>query len=66
MKKYVLKDADGNYYEDIGSYYRCKDPVITTKNKAEAHTFVTREVAVDLMWVLSAVYDHKFELEEFT
>lgn len=65
MKKYVLKDADGNYYEDIDSYYRCKDPIITTKNKAEAYTFVTREVAVDLMLVLSAVYDHKFELEEF-
>lgn len=42
MKKYVLKDADGNYYEDIDSYYRCKDPVITTKNKAEAYTFVAR------------------------
>ena len=66
MKKYVLKDSDGNYYEDINSYYRCKDPIITTKNKAEAYTFMNREVAVDLMWVLSAAYGHKFELEELT
>lgn len=64
MKKYVLKDADGNYYEDIGSYYCCKNPVITTKNKDEAYAFVSREVAGDIMWVLSAVHDHKFELEE--
>lgn len=66
MKKYVLKDSSGNYYKDIDSYYCCKDPVITTKNKAKAYTFVTREVAVDLMWVLSVVHDHKFELEELT
>lgn len=64
MKKYVLKDADGNYYKDIDS--RFKDPVITTKNKAEAHTFVTREVAGDFIWLLSAVYDRKFDLEELT
>lgn len=64
MKKYVLKDADGNYYKDIDSYYPSKDPVVTTKNKDEAYTFVTREVAEDLMWVLSVVHDHKFELEE--
>ena len=31
MKKYVLKDAYGNYYKDIDSHF--KYPVITTKNK---------------------------------
>lgn len=62
MKKYVLKDADGNYYKDIDS--RVKNPVITTKNKAEASIFMVRRVSEDFMWVLSMVYDHKFELEE--
>lgn len=62
MKKYVLKDADGNYYKDIISHF--KDPVITTKNKAEAHTFVTMEVAGDFIWLLSVVHDRKFDLEE--
>lgn len=64
MKKYVLKDADGNYYKGINSFF--KDPVITTKNKAEASIFVTRVAPGDLMLVLSAVHDHKFELEELT
>lgn len=62
MKKYVLKDSSGNYYKDIDSHV--KDYVITTKNKAEAHAFVTREVAGDLIWLLSAIYDRKFDLEE--
>lgn len=62
MKKYVLKDADGNYYKNIVSQF--KDPVITTKNKAEAHTFATMEVAGDFIWLLSVVHDRKFDLEE--
>lgn len=64
MKKYVLKDTAGNYYKDIDS--RVKGYVITTLNKAEAHTFVTREVAGDFIWLLSAIYDRKFDLEELT
>ena len=64
MKKYVLKDTAGNYYKDIDS--RVKGYVITTLNKVEAHTFVTREVAGELIWLLSAVYDRKFDLEELT
>lgn len=62
MKKYVLKDTAGNYYKDIDS--RVKGYVITTLNKAEAHTFVTREVATNFIWVLSVVHDRKFDLEE--
>lgn len=62
MKKYVLKDADGNYYKGTNSL--CKDPVIITKNIAKARTFGTRGVPEDLTWVLSMAYDHKFKLEE--
>jgi hypothetical protein len=64
MKKYVLKDTAGNYYKNIISHF--KDPIITTKNKDEAHTFATREVAGDFIWLLSVVHDHKFDLEELT
>lgn len=62
MTRYVLKDADGNYYKNIVSDF--KDPVITTKNKTEAHTFATMEVAGDFIWLLSVVHDREFDLEE--
>ena len=62
MKKYVLKDSSGNYYKDIDSHV--KDYVVTTKNKEEAHSFVTVEVVSDFIWLLSAIYDRKFDLEE--
>lgn len=62
MKKYVLKDTAGNYYKNIVSDF--KDLVITTKNKTEAHTFATMEVAGDFIWLLSVVHDREFDLEE--
>ena len=62
MKKYVLKDSSGNYYKDIDSHV--KDYVVTTKNKEEAHSFMTVEVVSDFIWLLSAIYDRKFDLEE--
>lgn len=62
MKKYYLKDSSGNYYKDIDS--RVKDYVVTTKNKDEAQGFEYLAVAEDFMWFLSAVHDHKFDLEE--
>lgn len=62
MKKYVLKDADGNYYKDIDS--RVKDYVVTTLSKNEAHAFATREVATDFIWLLSVIHDRKFDLVE--
>lgn len=64
MKKYVLKDTVGNYYKDIDSHV--KDYVVTTVSKNEAHTFATREVATNFIWVLSVIHDRKFDLEELT